>query len=207
MRLRHVGVKRVFVARRTQVAAHEHFFYASTNNQNTRFGRQRLQPTVRPCPSGGVAQPYARGDRRQAGLAGSPSASPPGGPSATTLGVMSNPPLRLVITSVPPGEAPEWVRKQWVGLSLPLAQQAQEPRRFLTSGVMTGPRGLWQRLVAVVTGKFNVESGYLVECSAALAVLEAERPDAAAWWKENLPHHFRAGRRFVFRRNVGHVIQ
>jgi hypothetical protein len=30
--------------------------------------------------------PYARGDRRQAELAGSPSASPPGGPSATTLG-------------------------------------------------------------------------------------------------------------------------
>ena len=32
------------------------------------------------------AQPYARGDRRQAALAGTPSPAAPGGPSATTLG-------------------------------------------------------------------------------------------------------------------------
>ena len=114
---------------------------------------------------------------------------------------------RLVITSVPPGEAPEWVRQRWVGLSLPLAQRSAKPRKFLTSGVTSGPRGSMAWLVSLVTGRFKLESGYLVECSAALSVLEAERPDAAAWWKENLPHLFRPGRRFVFHAQAGHIVE
>ena len=49
-------------------------------------------------------------------------------------------PLLLHVTSIPPGEAPLWVREKWVGLSLPLAQRKSSPVSVLTSGVLSGPK-------------------------------------------------------------------
>ena len=115
--------------------------------------------------------------------------------------------LSLLITSVPPGEAPEWVRQQWVGLSLPLAQRSARPRRFLTAGVVSGPRSFLASLLAIITGRFKIESGYLVESSAALTVLESASPEAADWWKENLPHIFQPGRLFMFHAQAGRVLE
>src|SRR5437660_9122721 len=43
------------------------------------------------------------------------------------------PASHLRITSVPPGEAPLWVREKWVGLSLPLAQRKAQARSLFTS--------------------------------------------------------------------------
>lgn len=115
--------------------------------------------------------------------------------------------FRFLITSIPPGEAPEWVRQQWVGLALPLAQRSAKPRKFLTVGVISGPRSLLGNLLALITGRFSFESGHLVECLAALAVLEQTSPEAAAWWKDNLPHLFQPGRVFMFHIQAGHVIE
>jgi hypothetical protein len=67
----------------------------------------------------------------------------------------------LHIESIPPGEAPLWVRAKWVGLALPLAQRTASPRTFLTSGVRSGPKSLLSRLVALVTGGLERKSGYL----------------------------------------------
>lgn len=118
---------------------------------------------------------------------------------------MSEPPLFLHITSTPPGEAPEWVRQKWVGLSLPLVQQGSAAKVFPTAGVLSGPRNVLSCLFAWLTGKFVRESGYLVESLAAIQVLEAAHPEAAAWWKQNTPHLIRPRRYFVFQQGVGHV--
>jgi len=101
------------------------------------------------------------------------------------------------ITSVPPGEAPLWVRERWVGLELP-AHGPASPRHYRTFGVVTGPRSFLAQWWAALLGRTQRTSGYAVSGQAALAVLEAAHPDAAAWWRENAPHHFRWGRYLVF---------
>jgi hypothetical protein len=115
--------------------------------------------------------------------------------------------LQLYVTSVPPGEAPLWVREKWVGLTLPLAQPCADPRRGLVAGVLTGPRGILAQLLALFTGRFRVSEGYFVDASAALRALESAHPEAAAWWKEHRPDLWRPGRRFLFQKDVGHVVQ
>jgi hypothetical protein len=79
---------------------------------------------------------------------------------------------RIRIVSTPPGEAPEAVRGAWVGLELPLA--AGE----------TGPRPL-QQIEVVSLQTTGLGMGYLVDGRAAVALLAAQHPEAAAWWHEN----------------------
>jgi len=114
---------------------------------------------------------------------------------------------RLVITSVPPGEAPRWVREQWVGVTLPLAQKRTEAMLYLTSGVLNGPRSVFSLVTAFFSGKRHPEPGFGVEAGEAIEVLAAIRPEAAAWWRENAPHLVSSKRYFVFHRDVAHVLK
>jgi hypothetical protein len=114
-------------------------------------------------------------------------------------------PLFVRIESIPEGEAPLWVREQWVGLVLPLAQHRQAPLQFLTSGVLTGPKSLTSWLFALFTGKFVRQAGYKVQAKAAVEILATRSPEAAAWWRENAAHTLQAGRYFVFRQGVVRV--
>jgi hypothetical protein len=102
------------------------------------------------------------------------------------------------IVGVPPGEAPLWVRERWVGLQLPLADGDRGPRQVLTSGVLSGPRNrliaLWWRL----RGRLPRKSGYAVDAIAAVGILERTAPEAAAWWRQNVPRLQRRGRKFLF---------
>jgi hypothetical protein len=113
----------------------------------------------------------------------------------------------LLITSVPPGQAPLWVREHWVGLILPLAQRQEAPVSLLTSGVVSGPKGLLSCLTAFVTGKLERQSGFVVETGAAVAVLELKHPEAAAWWRTNATHLFRGKRYFVFQEGTGRIVE
>jgi hypothetical protein len=115
------------------------------------------------------------------------------------------PDSQLRITSVPPGEAPLWVREKWVGLSLPLAQRKARALSLFTSGVLSGPRGFFSSIGALLAGKLERRSGFLVEAQAAVAVLAKSSPEAAAWWQENTPHLLRPKRYLVFPPGVGHV--
>ena len=111
----------------------------------------------------------------------------------------------LHINAVPPGEAPLWVRERWVGLSLPIAQRDAAVRHPLTAGVLSGPRGLLSTLAWLLTGKNKRQSGYIVEARTAIQELEQHAPEAAKWWRENLPHLVRRGRYFVFHESSGYV--
>jgi len=113
--------------------------------------------------------------------------------------------MHLHVTSVPPGEAPLWVREQWVGLALPLAQKRTGPLTFLTSGVLSGPKGYLPFLLALFTGKLKRQVGFRVEAQAAIRILATRSSEAAAWWQENAPHQLRPKRYFVFQQGVGHV--
>jgi len=112
----------------------------------------------------------------------------------------------LRIESTPPGEAPLWVREKWLGLTLPLARSYEHPRTWLTSGVLSGPKGFLSRLVALVTGRLTRRSGYMVESSAAVAILATKSPDAAAWWRKNTSRLLRPGRYFLFPAEVARVV-
>jgi hypothetical protein len=105
------------------------------------------------------------------------------------------------IVRVPAGEAPFWVREKWVGLSMPLIRGHESARTLHTAGVLSGPRGHWSRLWALVRGRLVRETGFLVEVEVAVAALAVKSPEAARWWREHTPHLFEPGRAFMFQRN------
>lgn len=87
----------------------------------------------------------------------------------------------IEIVRAPAGEAPDWVREAWVGLTLPLAERGL--RAFYTSGVRSGPKtviGSWWYLL---TGRLKRSEGYVVMSAVAVELLGAVRPDAADWWR------------------------
>jgi hypothetical protein len=74
---------------------------------------------------------------------------------------------KIKIVGIPPGEAPEWVRKEWVGLELPLAKRTDSP--VVTYGVLSGSP--------------SNEGGYAVKAYEAFMILEKKSPRAHQWWK------------------------
>ena len=111
----------------------------------------------------------------------------------------------LCITSVPPGEAPEWVREKWVGLLLPLADEAGAVHTLPTFGVISHPKSRLSYYWARLTGQMKLESGYVVYSAAAIEVLELSSPTAAEWWRNNVPWVMQPGQSFMFHEGVGHV--
>ena len=92
---------------------------------------------------------------------------------------------RIRIIALPPGEAPEYVRRGWVGLELPLALGEAGPRQITTVGVLSG-RGQ------------ETTVGYAAPGPTAVALLTHHDREAAQWWRENAPHVLDARFLFVF---------
>jgi hypothetical protein len=108
--------------------------------------------------------------------------------------------VRIIAT--PPGEAPEEVRRGWVGLELPLAAGEAGPREVPTSGVLSGPRTFLGRLLARLARQTRQEYGYVIDAPQALFLLAGKAPRAAQWWRAFAPHCWRPGYKFVFRAEV-----
>jgi hypothetical protein len=103
------------------------------------------------------------------------------------------------IISVPPGEAPDWVREAWVGVVLPLPAGRLGTRSTRpVAGVLTGPRHFVARLLNLLGGTCRHEDVYVVGVCDAVEALAATRPEAAMWWRDNLPELVRPGRWFAF---------
>lgn len=94
-------------------------------------------------------------------------------------------------TGVPPGQAPDWVRKEWVGVEVPIIEGPPEP------GLLMGVRG----------GRPDPRSlgGYHVSAVDAFAALRVKSPEAAEWWDENFPAA--PGRELVFARDVCELVE
>ena len=93
------------------------------------------------------------------------------------------------IKTVPPGEAPVWVRQMWVGLELPLiAGQVQADHQ--------GALGVLSRRPV------QPPASYAVDANTAFTILESASPEAAAWWRENAPDIAKPGFQLVFPADV-----
>jgi hypothetical protein len=111
------------------------------------------------------------------------------------------------VIAIPPGEAPLWVREKWVGLELPLADAKNTAQEAFTSGVLSaGPRNRFLAIIWGLLGRLKVQSGYPVYVKEALAILERTAPDAAMWWRENVPRLQGPKRKFLFASSVCQVI-
>jgi hypothetical protein len=91
--------------------------------------------------------------------------------------------LRIVQT--PPGDAPEEVRRAWIGVELPLNRWENTPRLQESVGVLSN----------------RVEGyamGFTVAGRKAVNALANQAPDAACWWRENAPHVLANGYQLFF---------
>lgn len=108
--------------------------------------------------------------------------------------------MKIKIIRRPIGEAPEWVRDAWIGLSLPLTVDRQGSWWGL--GVLSGPHNSLLQLWALASGKCTTLTGYSVIAKTAVDLLEEVQPKAAAWWRVNAPRLLDGKRRFVFDANA-----
>ena len=116
----------------------------------------------------------------------------------------TNPTIRIV--GVPPGEAPLWVREQWVGLELPLTRH-KAPKAFYAFGVLSSPPTWLAQCWEIVRGRAPRIPGYAVESVRAVDILAASSPAAAAWWRENTPDLIRPRRCLLFHEHVCQLIE
>ena len=72
------------------------------------------------------------------------------------------------------------------------------PRTWLASGVLSTPRGWWQRVGGLFTGRYRRQTGYAVNALEAVNLLAAKDPGAAAWWREHCAFFLDGKRHFVF---------
>ena len=100
------------------------------------------------------------------------------------------------IISTPPGEAPQNVREAWVGLKLPI--EGGGPQRILAQGVLSGPKTFWGLVLSLLFGWTKQQEGYAVDSVKAVDILNEKSPEAAAWWKKNVPHLIQSGKRLLF---------
>lgn len=78
----------------------------------------------------------------------------------------------IKIIQTPPGEAPEWIRSEWVGLVLPILRNM--PPRTYVGGVLDGEvRELEDYL-------------YSIKTAVAIELLGAKSPEAKQWWMDNV---------------------
>lgn len=104
--------------------------------------------------------------------------------------------MHIIITRRPIGEAPEWVRDAWIGMTLPALHAEQ--RRWRGVGVLSGPNNPFLLCWAVLRGRTIPVSGYAVDPELAVSLLAEKNPSAAQWWRENTPKLIASGRAFIF---------
>jgi hypothetical protein len=97
----------------------------------------------------------------------------------------SGPRAVIRIVAVPPGEAPEFVRRAWVGLELPVIAGQVHAAHGVALGVLT------QQSV-------DAPASYAVDGKTAIAILQSAAPEIAAWWRQNAPAAVARGYQLIF---------
>lgn len=97
--------------------------------------------------------------------------------------------MKIRIIAVPPGQAPQRIREQWVGVEIPVIEQPPPGQQFGVLGGKPDPRNA---------------RGYLVGTDEAIQALSKKSSEAAAWWRawreETVAGQLAAG--LVFAREV-----
>jgi len=55
-------------------------------------------------------------------------------------------------------------------------------------------------------GRLQQQSGYAVDVKEALSILKKTAPEAASWWRENVPRLLARNRKFLFHKSVCEVV-
>jgi hypothetical protein len=118
---------------------------------------------------------------------------------------VNQPTAKIRIVAVPPGEAPFWVRQEWVGLALPLTRYVR-PQSALTFGVLSGPPSWLGQIWGMLMGRAVRDIGYAVEGAKAVELLQAKSPDAARWWREHAAHLLGPRRYLLFHEHVCEIV-
>jgi hypothetical protein len=106
-------------------------------------------------------------------------------------------PTRIRIVRVPAsGIAPEEVRRAWVGVELPL--HAPGMQRTTGYGILSAPNSRVLRWLRARLGIPHPDAGYVVKAGVAVAELAREAPEAALWFRENVPQLLEPGQLFLF---------
>jgi hypothetical protein len=93
--------------------------------------------------------------------------------------------IRIIAT--PLGQAPLWVREQWVGLVIPLAEHT-------VSGIQMGVNG----------GRPENQGGYTVNTPEAIQQLRKKSTEASNWWEQSM--HLPSIPQLVFAQNVCELV-
>ena len=104
------------------------------------------------------------------------------------------PVAHIRIVGIPPGEAPLSIRKEWVGLVLPLASHDRSAYQVETCGVVSGVKSKGSTI------------GYLVHIEDALAVLAKTAPHAASWWRKHAGRLVAEGGNLIFHEHVCELV-
>lgn len=78
--------------------------------------------------------------------------------------------IKIRIIKKPQGEEPEWVKKAWLGLEIPVIK-----------GIYKQKGGQ-----EVLSGEFRQADNYVVPAEEALAILKQKNPAAEKWWRDNV---------------------
>jgi hypothetical protein len=113
-------------------------------------------------------------------------------------------PVRIRITSVPPGDAPLWVRQKWVGVEL-TSVLGDSPKTFASSSVLA-QQSFFASLRRLITGQSRKVRGYPVRVTSAIEALEKSSPEAAMWWRDSTPQILSQSRFFVFDANDCEIV-
>ena len=111
----------------------------------------------------------------------------------------------IQIISLPKGEAPEEIRKSWIGLQL-IADDAS-PAAVPIYHVITGPRSRLGMLIQRLRGLEERWEGYVVNARDAVDALAKVDPKAAAWWYANTAHLMDGKHPLVFDKGCCRVVQ
>lgn len=111
----------------------------------------------------------------------------------------------IQIISLPKGEAPEEIRRSWIGLQL-IADDTS-PIAVPIAHVITGPRSRLGMLIQRLRGREERWDAYVVDARDAVDALAKVDPKAAAWWYANTGHLLDGKHPLVFDSECCRVVQ
>lgn len=113
----------------------------------------------------------------------------------------------IEIIATPPGEAPEEIRKRWIGVVIPLPANAQTEQEQTGYGVLTGPRSWFLALLPFLHKTKVTWKGYGVSGLNAVEALAKKDESAAEWWRKNTPHLMRRHWQLFFPADVCRTVE
>lgn len=105
-------------------------------------------------------------------------------------------PTHVRILNRPCGVAPEWVRDAWIGCLLPLVEG--ECGWVECVDVSKAPMSRLSFWIARLSGRTFRMAGFAVPSKTVIGILALKSPEAAEWWRTNLPQFAEAELGFVF---------